>query len=129
MIKNREQLLSHGCIEGRRLAADIVDTALREVDPYKATKKTANIELLTTGKLPPNAKGKLPTFSHRNALRALVQAVKNGAAIDEFEECKALHKLDWDGLEPAVSQYATAMHVDVATVVVIVGATTAEPAE
>jgi len=40
MIKNREQLLSHGCVEGRRLAADIIDTALREVDPYTATKKT-----------------------------------------------------------------------------------------
>ena len=44
MIKNREQLLSHGCIEGRRLAADIIDTALREVDPYKATKKTVRYD-------------------------------------------------------------------------------------
>jgi glycerate-2-kinase len=44
MIKNREQLLSHGCIEGRRLAADIVDTALREVDPYKATRETVRFD-------------------------------------------------------------------------------------
>jgi glycerate-2-kinase len=40
MIKNRDQLLSHGCVEGRRLAAEIIDTALREVDPYTATRKT-----------------------------------------------------------------------------------------
>ncbi len=40
MIKNREQLLSHGCIEGRRLAVDIIDAALREVDPYRATRNT-----------------------------------------------------------------------------------------
>jgi glycerate-2-kinase len=40
MIKNRDQLLSHGCIEGRRLAADIIDASLREVDPYTATKRT-----------------------------------------------------------------------------------------
>jgi glycerate-2-kinase len=44
MIKNREQLLSHGCIEGRRLAADIIDAALREVDPYEATKKTVSYD-------------------------------------------------------------------------------------
>ena len=38
-IKNRDQLLSHGCAEGRRLAADIIDYCLSEVDPYKATKE------------------------------------------------------------------------------------------
>ena len=44
MIKNREQLLSHGCVKGRRLALDIVEYCLREVDPYKATKETVRYE-------------------------------------------------------------------------------------
>ncbi|HIJ55014.1 MAG TPA: glycerate-2-kinase family protein, partial [Deltaproteobacteria bacterium] len=44
MIKNREQLLSHGCVEGRRLAADIIDYCLGEVDPHKATKETVRYE-------------------------------------------------------------------------------------
>ena len=44
MIQNREQLLSHGCVEGRRMAADIIEYCLREVDPYKATKETVRYE-------------------------------------------------------------------------------------
>ena len=44
MIKNREQLLSHGCVEGRRLALDIVEYSLREVDPYKATRDAVRYE-------------------------------------------------------------------------------------
>jgi glycerate-2-kinase len=44
MIKNRDQLLSHGCIEGRRLAADIIDAALRQVDPYTATKNAVRCD-------------------------------------------------------------------------------------
>jgi len=44
MIKNRKQLLSHGCVEGRRLAADIIEYSLSEVDPHKATKETVRYE-------------------------------------------------------------------------------------
>lgn len=44
MIKNRDQLLSHGYLEGRRLAADIIDHCLSEVDPYKAARKTIRYE-------------------------------------------------------------------------------------
>jgi glycerate-2-kinase len=44
MIKNREQLLSHGCVKGRRLAVDIIDYCLSEVDPYKATRETVRYE-------------------------------------------------------------------------------------
>ena len=47
MIKNRDQLLSHGCVKGRRLAADIIDHCLNEVDPYKATRETMRYERKT----------------------------------------------------------------------------------
>ena len=39
MIKNRGELLAHGLKEGRRVALDIIEHALRSVDPYQATKR------------------------------------------------------------------------------------------
>jgi glycerate 2-kinase len=39
MIKNRGELLAHGLKEGRRVALDIIEHALRPVDPYQATKR------------------------------------------------------------------------------------------
>jgi glycerate 2-kinase len=44
MIKNREQLLSHGCVEGRRLAADIIEYCLKEVDPHKAARENVRYD-------------------------------------------------------------------------------------
>jgi hydroxypyruvate reductase/glycerate 2-kinase len=43
-IKNKKQLLSHGNIKLREAALDIIDHALAEVDPYKATLNLVRIE-------------------------------------------------------------------------------------
>jgi glycerate-2-kinase len=52
-IKNRKQLLSHGNIEIRKAALDIIDHALANADPYKATCEQVRVEnhFLTVGKL------------------------------------------------------------------------------
>ena len=52
-IKNRKQLLSHGNIEIRKAALDIIDHALANADPYKATCQLVRVEehFLTVGKL------------------------------------------------------------------------------
>lgn len=39
IIKNREELLAHGLKGGRRVALDIIEHALKSVDPYQATKR------------------------------------------------------------------------------------------
>jgi glycerate-2-kinase len=39
IIKNRGELLDHGLKEGRRAALDIIEHALKSVDPYQATKR------------------------------------------------------------------------------------------
>ena len=44
MIKNKEALLSHGFVEGRRVCLEIMEHALRAVDPYAATKKHVHLE-------------------------------------------------------------------------------------
>jgi glycerate-2-kinase len=43
-IKNRGQLLSHGNIQLRQAALDIIDHALSQADPYKATRNLVRIE-------------------------------------------------------------------------------------
>jgi len=43
MIKNRPELLSHGFVKGREIALDIVEHALREVNPYTAVKETLEL--------------------------------------------------------------------------------------
>lgn len=52
-IKNKKQLLSHGNIKIREAALEIIDHALAEADPYKATRKLVVIEnhFLTVGEL------------------------------------------------------------------------------
>jgi hypothetical protein len=37
IIKNREALLSHGWVKGRKACLDIIEYALKAVDPYHAT--------------------------------------------------------------------------------------------
>ena len=39
IIKNRGELLAHGLKEGRRVALDIIEHALKSVNPYEATKR------------------------------------------------------------------------------------------
>ena len=39
MIKNRGELLAHGVERGRHVALDIIEHALKSVDPYQATKR------------------------------------------------------------------------------------------
>jgi glycerate-2-kinase len=50
-IKNRKQLLSHGNIKIRKAALDIIDHALANADPYKATCQLVGFEnhFLTIG--------------------------------------------------------------------------------
>ena len=43
-IKNRKQLLSHGNIELRSAALDIIDHALVHVDPYRATRNLVRVD-------------------------------------------------------------------------------------
>lgn len=43
-ILNREELVSHGNVEGRKVIAEIMDTALCAADPYFNTKKLVRIE-------------------------------------------------------------------------------------
>jgi len=52
-IKNRDRLLSHGNIQLRRAALDIIDHALTRADPYKATRNLVRIDSnrLTVGDL------------------------------------------------------------------------------
>lgn len=53
IIKNREELLSHGNRKGREVALDIVEHAIKAVDAYEATKKKIHVEncRLTVGDL------------------------------------------------------------------------------
>ena len=44
MIKNIKQLLSHGQVELRKKALDIVAHALQAVDPYKATLRHVTLD-------------------------------------------------------------------------------------
>ncbi len=39
LIKNRNTLLSHGNIKGRKLVIDILEAGITAADPYQATKK------------------------------------------------------------------------------------------
>ena len=53
IIKNKEELLSHGNTEGRRIALNIIEYALKTIDPYEVVKKTVLLddEELTVGHL------------------------------------------------------------------------------
>lgn len=44
IIKNKAELLSHGNLEGRRIALDIIEYALEIIDPYKAVRKAVFID-------------------------------------------------------------------------------------
>ncbi|RTZ96013.1 MAG: glycerate kinase [Deltaproteobacteria bacterium] len=44
IIKNREELLSHGLVEGRKACLDIMDHALAAVDPYIATHAAVSLD-------------------------------------------------------------------------------------
>lgn len=44
IIKNKEELLSHGNKKGREIALDIIENAIKAVDAYEATKRKVHIE-------------------------------------------------------------------------------------
>lgn len=44
IIKNKEELLSHGNISGRKAALDVIDYAISAVNAYKLTKKMVKLE-------------------------------------------------------------------------------------
>lgn len=44
MIRNAEALLSHGAVEGRRIALDIIEHACQAVHGYEATRKAVRLE-------------------------------------------------------------------------------------
>jgi len=44
IIKNKKELLSHGNREGRRIALNVIEYALKTVDPYKAVRKSVLID-------------------------------------------------------------------------------------
>ena len=53
IIKNKKQLVSHGNIEGRKVALDIIEYSLKAIDTYEATKKVVRLdgEMLKVGHL------------------------------------------------------------------------------
>ena len=53
MIKNTKELLSHGSIDGRRIALDIIEYAVGEIDGYKLTKELLRLDggILKVGSL------------------------------------------------------------------------------
>jgi len=53
MIKNREELLSHGNIRGRKIAIDVIEHTLKEVNLYNQVKKLVHIKdkILTVNSL------------------------------------------------------------------------------
>lgn len=42
-VRNRDELVSHGYIDGRKKALDIIEYALEKVDPYQATKDSVRL--------------------------------------------------------------------------------------
>jgi len=44
IVKNREQMLSHGCRKGRRIALEIIEHAIKAVDPYRKVMKLVRVE-------------------------------------------------------------------------------------
>jgi glycerate-2-kinase len=44
IIKNRDELLSHGNRRGRKIVLDIIEYAIKAVDAYEAVKKKVRIE-------------------------------------------------------------------------------------
>ena len=52
-VKNRRELLAHGNRKGRRLALDIIEHALKAVDPYTAVKRLVRVtyDELSVGRL------------------------------------------------------------------------------
>lgn len=44
IIKNKEELLSHGNIEGRRIALNIIEYALKAIDTYEAVRRAVLID-------------------------------------------------------------------------------------
>lgn len=44
IIKNMPELLSHGNLEGRKIALDVIDYALQKIDSYVLTKKLVRLE-------------------------------------------------------------------------------------
>ena len=44
IIKNKKQLVSHGNIEGRKVALDIIEHMLKAIDTYEATKRLVRLE-------------------------------------------------------------------------------------
>jgi len=53
IIKNKKQLVSHGNIEGRKVALDIIEYSLKAIDTYEATKRVVRLdgEMLKVGHL------------------------------------------------------------------------------
>ncbi|MCK4636621.1 MAG: glycerate kinase [Methanomicrobia archaeon] len=53
IIKNKKQLISHGNIEGRKVALDIIEHGLKAIDTYEATKRLIRFdgEILKVGHL------------------------------------------------------------------------------
>jgi len=44
IIKNKKQLVSHGNIEGRKVALDIIEHVLKAIDTYEATKRLVRLD-------------------------------------------------------------------------------------
>ena len=44
MVKNRDRLISHGNVDGRRIVLDILEAGFEVSDPYENAKKLIRVE-------------------------------------------------------------------------------------
>jgi len=82
IIKNREELLSHGLVKARKSCLDIIEYALNEVDPYHATHKAVQLhkEILIVD----SHKYDLKTMDHIYVIGAGKATVRQAQAMDEI---------------------------------------------
>jgi len=105
-LKNKENLLSHGHIRGRKIALEVVETALEAIDPYKATKaliKLDNdllrigsllIDLTQRGEIYVLGAGKA-TFPIAKALEEILgQRITNGVIIEKRNVVETLNQIE-----------------------------------
>ena len=82
IIKNREELLSHGLVKARKSCLDIIEYALNEVDPYHATHRAVQLhqEILIVD----NQEYDLKTIDHIYVIGAGKATFRQAQAMDEI---------------------------------------------
>ncbi|MBT4262651.1 MAG: DUF4147 domain-containing protein [Deltaproteobacteria bacterium] len=82
IVKNREALLSHGLLKGRKFCLDIIESALTEVDPYHATHKA--VQRMGETLIVDGRKYDLRTMDHIYVIGAGKATIRQARAMDEI---------------------------------------------